>query len=398
MPPSSIARVKKEGSSNATKRSESLKKTVLQRATSGAAKKSSGVSMRELMNEIEELKSQVVSLTQDVNTMNGVLQSVESTLEYLKQEQSTKYDNVVSTIQELMASVKTAFSQQVPSPSGSGAGKETQDDSTVIPAPREYTMVEGKRKSNKIPVRKPHILQFVIKPTEKGMKHTTALALYCNMRNERTVALDNPAARLRETYNTSMLEISAVERRNDAENQDLDEVQSQTGSEFSEAAQSDEDENPVPEYEECDQEERMHSGQVSQGVCADVADMTWASVPESERKITVLSYEASVLEVVKIDLSTCEAHWAAAHILEEGWNNRLKNAKAKASVKVGPLSYLAAFVMERAVGELKKRINSKRDAGTNSGNVLVDMAAIRQRKRIGDVEDEPAKNPEDTHK
>ncbi|KAI8146031.1 hypothetical protein BJV82DRAFT_403214 [Fennellomyces sp. T-0311] len=160
--------------------------------------------MRELMNEVEELKSQVVYLTQDVNTMNGILQSVEGTLEYLKQEQSTKYDNVVSTTQELMASVKTAFAQQVPSPSGSGAGKESQDDLTVIPAPRGYTMIEEKRKSNKIPVRKPHILQFVIKPTEKGIKHTTVLALYCNMRNERTAALDNLAARLRETYNTCL--------------------------------------------------------------------------------------------------------------------------------------------------------------------------------------------------
>ena len=35
----------------------------------------------------------------------------------------------------------------------------------------------------------------------------------------------------------------------------------------------------------------------------------------------------------------------------------------------GPLPYLAAFNMERAIGELKKRIRSKRHPGKNAGNV-----------------------------
>ncbi|KAG2214179.1 hypothetical protein INT45_009563 [Circinella minor] len=47
----------------------------------------------------------------------------------------------------------------------------------------------------------------------------------------------------------------------------------------------------------------------------------------------------------------------------------------------GPLPYLAAFNMERAIGELKKRIRSKRHRGKNAGNVLIELAAIRKWKR-----------------
>ena len=42
----------------------------------------------------------------------------------------------------------------------------------------------------------------------------------------------------------------------------------------------------------------------------------------------------------------------------------------------GPLPYLAAFNIERAIGEIKKRVRSKRHPGKNVGNVLIELAAI----------------------
>ena len=50
--------------------------------------------------------------------------------------------------------------------------------------------------------------------------------------------------------------------------------------------------------------------------------------------------------------------------------------------RLGPLPYFATFAMERAIGQIKKHINSKRDPGANSSNILVELAAIRRRKRI----------------
>ncbi|KAI9497559.1 hypothetical protein BDB00DRAFT_784499 [Zychaea mexicana] len=64
----------------------------------------------------------------------------------------------------------------------------------------------------------------------------------------------------------------------------------------------------------------------------------------------------------------------------------------------GPLPYLAAFNMERAIGEIKRRIRSKINAGVNSGNVLVDLSAVRRRKRLerdDDNNDDDDENDED---
>ncbi|KAI7873642.1 hypothetical protein K492DRAFT_111484, partial [Lichtheimia hyalospora FSU 10163] len=44
---------------------------------------------------------------------------------------------------------------------------------------------------------------------------------------------------------------------------------------------------------------------------------------------------------------------------------------------LGPLPVYASFSMERAIGDIKKHINSKRDPGTNAHNVMIHLAAIR---------------------
>ncbi|KAG2216236.1 hypothetical protein INT45_002778 [Circinella minor] len=65
----------------------------------------------------------------------------------------------------------------------------------------------------------------------------------------------------------------------------------------------------------------------------------------------------------------------------------------------GPLIYLAAFSMEREIGIIKKRIRSHRHPGMNAGNSLVDLAAVRKRKRSelnDDNEDDSAENDNDS--
>ncbi|CDH61437.1 predicted protein [Lichtheimia corymbifera JMRC:FSU:9682] len=64
---------------------------------------------------------------------------------------------------------------------------------------------------------------------------------------------------------------------------------------------------------------------------------------------------------------------------------------------LGPLPVYAAFAMERAIGEIKGHINSKRNPGKNASNVMVDLAAGRYRtKRMqennDDAEDQAQKN------
>ncbi|KAI8149865.1 hypothetical protein BJV82DRAFT_652147 [Fennellomyces sp. T-0311] len=310
--------------------------------------------------------------------MTGAMECIESTLEYVKQEQNTKFEGVVSNIQELIGSVKSVLTQRSSETSDSGADENAQHDSTVVPAPRKYIVAKGQRKSKKLPVRKPHILQLVIKPTRKGMKDMTALALYCNMRNERKVALDNLEARLQATNGNSEreqcktvmhsnVELDLDEGQSDADSEDIQEFQSQAGDEDLERVQCDvEDECPEEDHGEAydhesegeydvSEDEQTEEGQDEQkdeddesipedeAVSEDddahansAAQDTRASIPEHERKSTILAYEACVLEVVKIDLSTCEAHWAAVHILEEGWNNRSKNMKGGTKTKKRP--------------------------------------------------------------
>ncbi|KAJ8651484.1 hypothetical protein O0I10_012962 [Lichtheimia ornata] len=41
--------------------------------------------------------------------------------------------------------------------------------------------------------------------------------------------------------------------------------------------------------------------------------------------------------------------------------------------------------MERAIGDIKKHINSKRDPGTNAVNVMIHLAAIQHHRRLDDV-------------
>ncbi|KAG2208192.1 hypothetical protein INT45_010943, partial [Circinella minor] len=50
--------------------------------------------------------------------------------------------------------------------------------------------------------------------------------------------------------------------------------------------------------------------------------------------------------------------------------------------RIGPLPYIAAFSMERTIGNIKRRIHSKRYAGVNAGNVLIELAAVRTRERL----------------
>ena len=55
------------------------------------------------------------------------------------------------------------------------------------------------------------------------------------------------------------------------------------------------------------------------------------------------------------------------------------------------MPHYAAFCMERAIGELKWRVHSIRDAGVNSGNVSVEIAAIRRRNRLQQPEEKKKK-------
>lgn len=49
---------------------------------------------------------------------------------------------------------------------------------------------------------------------------------------------------------------------------------------------------------------------------------------------------------------------------------------------MGPPKYYAAFAMERAIGEIKHKINSPSAPGSNAGNVMVQLAAQRYADRI----------------
>ena len=55
--------------------------------------------------------------------------------------------------------------------------------------------------------------------------------------------------------------------------------------------------------------------------------------------------------------------------------------------RLGPMPHYAAFCIERAIGELKRRVHSVRDAGVNSGNVAVEIVAIRRRNRLQQPEE-----------
>lgn len=59
---------------------------------------------------------------------------------------------------------------------------------------------------------------------------------------------------------------------------------------------------------------------------------------------------------------------------------------------LGPLPFYAAFGMERAIGDIKRHINSERDPGTNASNVMVHLAAIRSLQRL-DVEQACRRTP-----
>ena len=63
--------------------------------------------------------------------------------------------------------------------------------------------------------------------------------------------------------------------------------------------------------------------------------------------------------------------------------------------RVGPLLYVAAFAMERAIEVLKRRMNSTRDPGTNAGNLMIDLVMVRRRKRHeSNVDDDDQDNHE----
>ncbi|KAG2221667.1 hypothetical protein INT45_002705 [Circinella minor] len=55
------------------------------------------------------------------------------------------------------------------------------------------------------------------------------------------------------------------------------------------------------------------------------------------------------------------------------------------------MPHYAAFCMERAIGELKRRVHSVRDAGVNSENVVVEIAAIRRRNRLQEPQERKRK-------
>ena len=355
------------------------------RKTSTSKPTTSNTSIRTLQDEVKDLKSQVVSLTQDINTICCTTDCLEVSIDKLAQQGQANLDVVLSKFQELIASVNNATER---SSSVTTDHNAAEHNGGIVPAPRKYLTVMGERKACKVPIRKPHILNLVIKPTQKQMSDVTALALYSNIRHERAVALESLAERLKiaaknpgTTEQCQRKESSEdprelqVEQEHQEENEDADEAQlSENGEqdqanfseseeyvqddEMGEAMQSDEEpsekqynehdetvleDGEASESEEDDGQEDMNSRQHASGElventngeCArqDPTLVTWGSVLPSQQKITILAFEASVLEVVKIDLSNCEEHWAAYHILEEGWNNRYKTAVSKGSKK-----------------------------------------------------------------
>ena len=68
---------------------------------------------------------------------------------------------------------------------------------------------------------------------------------------------------------------------------------------------------------------------------------------------------------------------AAAFTINEHYLTHL----CKTIERNGPLVYLAAFNMERSIGAIKTRVRSHRHPGINAGNMLLDLAAVRKRKR-----------------
>ncbi|KAG2211980.1 hypothetical protein INT45_014172 [Circinella minor] len=133
----------------------------------------------------------------------------------------------------------------------------------VIPAPRKHKISKGKRTSVRIRSIKEHIIDLVIKRGNyQNIDDDKADAIYNTMKTERKVALDNLArdALIRKQTQDPFFDITT--------------------------------------------------------------NITWTSIHDTDRKVAIEAFTEAVWKCMPIDLRLCEEHWAAEHMLAEGWNNR----------------------------------------------------------------------------